>query len=110
MPSLSMHTRNCVVGRHHDCVVVAMPGTSLVAFTAAGGQCDVGDDYGINTGPRLHQQRTQMARAGHRARRLGRTGNLPIKHHRVATFTGIRPAVVGPTWVVARNRRLSALG
>jgi hypothetical protein len=41
------------------CVVVVMPGTSLVAFTAAGGHCDVGDDYGINTGARLHQQRSQ---------------------------------------------------
>jgi hypothetical protein len=27
MPSLSMQTRNCAVGRHHDCVVVAMPST-----------------------------------------------------------------------------------
>ena len=89
--------------RHGEWVVVVMPGRSLVAFTAAGGHCDVGDDYGINTGARLHQQRRQWPAL--------RTGLVVTKGTPLGISTHIGPIVTGrqlDTWVVVRSRR--ALG
>ena len=82
-PSLSMHMRSDVVRRHDDSVVVPM--TAKPAGRpdrAVGGQCDVGDGGGIDTGAVItpapcRHGRSAPGSSGRRMRSRGAHTNRP---------------------------------